>query len=54
MDKVGIRFSESEYLYIELDPETKKVTITAEIDGTAVAGTTTLTAAKAAKIMGDK
>lgn len=54
MNKTGIRFSGSEYLYIELDPETKKVTITAEINGTAVAGTTTLTAAKAAKLMGGK
>lgn len=54
MDKVGIRFSESKYIYMELDPETNKVTITAEINGTAVAGTTTLTAAKAAKIKGDR
>lgn len=50
MDKAGVRFSNSEYLSFELDPETKKVTITAVIDGTAVAGTVTLTAAKAAKM----
>lgn len=53
MDKTGIRFSNSEYLYFELDPTTKKVTISAVIDDTAVAGTVTLTAAKAAK-MGEK
>lgn len=53
MDKAGVRFSDSEYLNFELDPETKKVTVTAVIDDTAVAGTVTLTAAKAAK-MGDK
>ena len=50
MDKAGVRFSNSEYLNFELDPETKKVTITAVIDDTAVAGTVTLTAAKAAKM----
>ena len=50
MDRAGIRFSNSEYLNFELDPETKKVTIIAVIDGTAVAGTVTLTAAKAAKM----
>lgn len=53
MDKVGVRFSGSRYINVELDPETKKATITAVIDGTAVAGTVTLTAAKAAK-MGEK
>ena len=53
MDKAGVRFSNSEYLNFELDPATKKVTITAVINDTAVAGTVTLTAAKAAK-MGDK
>ena len=53
MDKTGIRFTNSEYLYFELDPTTKKVTISAVIDDTAVAGTVTLTAAKAAK-MGEK
>lgn len=53
MVKAGVKFSNSEYLYFELDPETKKVTITAVIDNTAVAGTVTLTAAKAAK-MGEK
>lgn len=50
MDKVGVRFSGSRYLNIEFDPSTKKATITAEIDGTTVAGTVTLTAAKAAKM----
>ncbi len=44
MDKAGIRFSNSEYLYFELDPTTKEVTITAVIDGTALAGEVTLTA----------
>lgn len=53
MDKVGVRFSGSRYINLELDPETKKATITAVIDDTAVAGTVTLTAAKAAK-MGEK
>ena len=53
MNNAGVRFSNSEYIYFELDPETKKVTITAVIDDTAVAGTVTLTAAKAAK-MGEK
>lgn len=50
MDRVGVRFSGSRYINVELDPETKKATITAVIDGTAVAGTVTLTAAKAAKM----
>ena len=50
MDRAGVRFSNSEYLYFELDPATKKVTITAVIDDTAIAGTVTLTAAKAAKM----
>lgn len=53
MDKAGVRFSNSKYINFELDPETKKVTITAVIDDTAVAGTVTLTAAKAAR-MGEK
>lgn len=50
MDKAGVRFSNSKYINFELDPATKKVTITAVIDDTAVAGTVTLTAAKAAKM----
>lgn len=50
MVKAGVRFSNSEYIYFELDPTTKKVTITAVIDDTTVAGEVTLTAAKAAKI----
>lgn len=50
MDKVGVRFSGDRYVNVELDPETKKATITAVLDGTAVAGTVTLTAAKAAKM----
>ena len=53
MDKAGVRFSNTEYLNFELDPATKKVTITAVINDTTVAGTVTLTAAKAAK-MGEK
>lgn len=50
MDKVGVRFSGSRYINVELDPETKKATITAVLDDTIVAGTVTLTAAKAAKM----
>ena len=50
MDKAGIRFTGSRYINIEFDPETKKATIKAIIDDTAVAGTVTLTAAKAAKM----
>ena len=50
MDKVGVRFSGSRYINVELDPETKKATITAVLDDTTVAGTVTLTAAKAAKM----
>lgn len=50
MDRVGVRFSGSKYINVELDPETKKVTIIADIDGTTVAGTVTLTAGKAAKM----
>ena len=50
MDKVGVRFAGDKYINVEFDPETKKATITAVIDGTAVAGTVTLTAAKAAKM----
>ena len=50
MDKVGVRFNGSRYINVELDPETKKATITAVLDDTTVAGTVTLTAAKAAKM----
>lgn len=50
MNNVGVRFSGSRYINIEMDPTTKKVTITADLDGTAVAGSVTLTAAKAAKM----
>lgn len=50
MDKAGVRFSNSKYINFELDPTTKKVTITAVLDDTTVAGTVTLTAAKAAKM----
>ncbi len=53
MDKAGIRFTGSRYIDIEFDPETKKATIKAILDNTTVAGTVTLTAAKAAK-MGEK
>ncbi len=53
MDRAGVRFSRSRYINIELDPETKKATITAVLDDTTIAGTVTLTAAKAAK-MGNK
>lgn len=54
MDRAGIRFSESRYINIEFDPENNKATIVAIINDTAIAGTVTLTAAKAAKMMGDK
>ena len=50
MDKVGVRFSGSRYINVELDPVTKKATITAVLNDTTVAGTVTLTAAKAAKM----
>lgn len=50
MDRVGVRFSGSKYINVELDPETKKATITAVLDDTTVTGTVTLTAAKAAKM----
>ena len=50
MDRVGVRFKGSRYINVELDPETKKATITAVLDDTTVAGTVTLTAAKAAKM----
>lgn len=54
MDKAGIRFSGSRYIDIEFDPETKKATIKAIINDSSIAGTVTLTAAKATKIMGGK
>lgn len=50
MDRVGVRFSGSKYINVELDPETNKATITAVLNDTTVAGTVTLTAAKAAKM----
>ena len=50
MDKVGVRFSGDRYVNVELDPETKKAIIKAIIDDTTIAGTVTLTAAKAAKM----
>lgn len=54
MDKVGVRLAGGRYINIELDPDTKKVNIIAVIDGRTVAGTVTLTAAKAAKMEGSK
>ena len=48
MEHVGIRFK-SGYMLVELDPESKKVNITANIKDTAVSGSTTLKPAKAAK-----
>ncbi len=50
MDRAGIRFAGSRYINIEFDPETKKAIIKAIIDDTTIAGTVTLTAAKAAKM----
>lgn len=48
MEQIGIRFS-SGYMLVTLDPETKKVNITADIKDTAVSGNVTLKPAKAAK-----
>ena len=50
MDKAGIRFTGDRYINIELDPETNKATIIATLGDTTVAGSVTLTAAKAAKM----
>ena len=50
MDKACVRFSGSRYVNIEMNPDNKQVVITAEINGTKVAGSVTLTAAKAAKM----
>ena len=50
MDKVGVRFAGDRYINVELDPETKKATITAVLGEATVAGTVTLTAAKAEKM----
>lgn len=50
MYKAGIRFSGSRSMCVEFDPETKKAVIKAIIDDTTIAGTVTLTAAKAAKM----
>ncbi len=48
MVQVGIRF-ESGHMLVALDPESKKVNITANIKDTAVTGSTTLKPVKAAK-----
>ena len=50
MDHAGVRFSGSRYFNIEFNPENNKATIVAVINDTTVAGTVTLTAAKAAKM----
>lgn len=50
MDNASIRFSNSKCINFELDPTTKKVTITAVLDDTIVAGAVTLKAIKAAKM----
>lgn len=48
MEQIGIKFS-SGHMLIVLDPDTKKVDITANINNTAVSGKVTLKPAKAAK-----
>lgn len=50
MDKIGVRFAGDRYINVELDPDTKKATVTATFGETTVAGTVTLTAAKAARM----
>lgn len=49
MDKACVRFSNSKYLDLELDPKTNKVTINAVLNNTKVTGAVTLKAAKATK-----
>lgn len=48
MEHIGVKFS-SGYMEIALDPDTKKVNITANIKDTAVSGNVTLKPAKAVK-----
>lgn len=48
MEHIGVKFS-SGYMEIALDPDTKKVSITANINNTAVSGNVTLKPVKAAK-----
>ncbi len=48
MEHVGIKFK-SGYMIVALDPETKKVNITANIKDTALTGNTTLKPVKATK-----
>ena len=50
MDRAGIRFTNERYINIEFDPDNNKATIMAVINGEAIAGSVTLTAAKAAKM----
>ena len=48
MEQIGMKFA-SGYMLITLDPDTKKVNITANINDTAVSGNVTLKPVKAAK-----
>lgn len=48
MEQIGVKFK-SGHMLVTLDPVTKKVDITANIDNTAVAGKVTLKPVKAAK-----
>lgn len=47
MENIGVKFS-SGYMLVKLDPDTKKVNITATINNTAVSGNITLKPVKAA------
>lgn len=48
MEQIGVKFKSGHMLVI-LDPDTKKVNITATINNTAVSGNTTLKPVKTAK-----
>ena len=48
MEQIGVKFASGHMLVI-LDPDTKKVNITATINDTAMAGNVTLKPVKAAK-----
>lgn len=48
MEHIGVKFS-SGYMLVSLDPNTKKVNISANIKDTAVSGSVTLKPVKAAK-----
>ncbi len=48
MEQIGIKFRSGDML-VSLDPDTKKVQVTANINNTAMAGNVTLKPVKAAK-----